>query len=257
MTIFSSYDRLEKSLLKSGTSATATVLEAQQAPTFWESGGLGGQDNPSHIPWAVALRVAPDGGGSEFEVRQKLRVPYYMDLAPSQTLQVLYDPGDPTRMVLDPRTVPQTADEASAAYARAMLGSMGADTSGLENAPNAETVAEIVGTRHRDAANETIQRVEQARAAGAPIPPTLTAAQVQLTLQHMDNLRAAGLIDDARYETAKAQLMAASGATAPSAAAPSAAPPADHSAELAQLDALHARGALTDDEYQAARTKLL
>jgi hypothetical protein len=146
------YPRLKKSLLDSGSTAKATVLDAHQKPPSASSMRGGTTYRFNTITWNVALRVTPETE-PEFEVSQEMRVPYLIDLSPGFALQVLYDPGDHTRMIIDPRTIPDTADAASAWYALSSLAARGVDTTGLEGLPNAAAVTAAARRRQIDANN--------------------------------------------------------------------------------------------------------
>jgi hypothetical protein len=102
VSIFDSYARLETALLKSGRPATATVLEAREERMF-TTGGAGGQAGMGYPPWFLTLRVTSETEPG-FEVSQKVRVHVFIVPTPGETLQVLYDPDDHTRMIVDPRT---------------------------------------------------------------------------------------------------------------------------------------------------------
>ena len=224
MSIFNSYARLEKALMKSGCSGTATVLEARPERMFTH-GGAGGQAGMDYPPWFLSLRVVPTTG-PEFEVQQKVRVHEFITPTPGETLQVLYDPDDHTRMIVDPRTAPETADEGSALYAAAVHRSMTEGTEGLEQA-DAASALEIVREKQMEALNQAMGQspaaaaalqgvveaqsaaIDQAmeRAAHGPPPVPGVADRLEAGLARLQALKDAGTIDDATYQAERQAML--------------------------------------------------
>jgi len=106
--MFEPYKLLEKSLLASGSVAKAEVLSAEPAASAWDS-GVTYTNNPMES-WEVSLRVTPPEEPT-FEVSLRMRISSYVSIARGAVLDVLYDPKKHTRIIVDPRTVPQSASE--------------------------------------------------------------------------------------------------------------------------------------------------
>lgn len=199
------YPRLKKSLLESGVTATATVLDAHQKPPSASSMRGGTTYRFDTITWNVALRVNPESE-AEFEVRQEMRVPSLIDLSPGFTLQVLYDPSDRTRMIIDPRTIPDTKEAASAWYALSDLKAKGVDTTGLEELPDAATVMAAARQRLIDANYQAMAQRQKARAAGL-LSPGVGVDAASVAIEQLNRLKELGVIDAATCEAKKQQLL--------------------------------------------------
>ncbi len=200
--------KLEASLVDSGRPAKATVLEARQAATRLQE-AVGFKPGELFVAWLAALRVEPESEPA-FELRLKIDVRDTITLVSGFTLQVLYDPADPTRMTVDPKTVPRTTDDALAWFARAQAEAEGFDLTGLEGATGPE-IDEAVRRTRNEAVNRSMAESLKARREGAQGPTTTPPAQFRVDIatkiEQLDRLQAAGLIDDAQYQTKKQQLI--------------------------------------------------
>jgi hypothetical protein len=201
--------RLERSLLTHGRPAKATVLDAQRVGVWWNNAS-GFKPGELFIPWRAALHVEPETEPA-FDIQLEIHVRDLVTLEAGFTVQVLYDPSDHTRMVVDPRSSPKTVDESTAWYARSHLAATGADISGLEDAPNAQAVADIVTRRKAEAANQAMAETLKARREGTQSPRPAASAGLQSDaasrIEQLDRLKNAGLIDDAQYLSKRQRLL--------------------------------------------------
>jgi hypothetical protein len=105
--MFQSRKRIEESLTASGSRAEAVVLQAQR--TTWTT-------NVSNKRlWKLRIQVRPQGE-AEFEVRVKEWLGGWTAPREGMTLQVLYDPSDHSRVMVD-----QAAGELALAGATSVL----------------------------------------------------------------------------------------------------------------------------------------
>jgi hypothetical protein len=101
--MFGSAGRLEKQLRNGGgKTASATVTAAKKGKFAISSGGDAAQQVASaHVNWKVTLRVTPD---NEAPFEAQVKEPYpEMGGGPSvgETVGVLYDPNDHSKLVID------------------------------------------------------------------------------------------------------------------------------------------------------------
>ncbi len=218
--MFNSYKTLEKSLLASGHPATAKVLEAGINPRWAQRRSHNRGYTDSIVHWDVALHVIPESE-PPFEVRQELRVDELVTLSRGVIVQVLYDPEDHNRMIVDPRTAPKTTQEAVAWYTDQAQAAMAREAAPLleelEAAPDAASMQEAVKRNMLEqlsAANTGVHNpaLEQAMAAVRAAPPVTPARagfapDVQSRLEQLSRLKDAGLIDDQQYATKRQQLL--------------------------------------------------
>jgi hypothetical protein len=238
------YNRYVKSVMKSGKPARATVITAQPVAGH----GVRGNADVSW-GWNVHLQVIPEDD-EPFEFQGKVEIPLLIDLVPDMTLQVFYNPQKPLSMALDPATVPQTKKDAVVANTINAEHWMGADTTGMKEAAEAHTdpigaaAAAAAQARRNIVANRDAQlaEVDRVRAEqGDEAADALVAANTQAMLgQVFEGFAKAGL--------APGPLRV-----------PNAPPPQTEEieAKLEQLKQLKATGALDEQEYIAARQRVL
>lgn len=106
------YKRLEKKLLASGREAKAEVVAAQPTLNAIRSGW-----ELKESKWLLKLRVQPPGH-SEFQSDIQPWLPAAFRPRPGTTVDVLYDPKERSKVVIDPRTEP-TVDPVLAAARQA------------------------------------------------------------------------------------------------------------------------------------------
>jgi hypothetical protein len=213
--MWETYKQLERSLTKSGHCATAEVLSAEIVDNYSNRESRMGYAEVM-VWWQVGLRVTPEDA-PPFEVSQEMRVSDHITPRSGTTLEVLYDPADPKRMVVDPKTVP-TTEQGSAQYALDSMAAAGFDTSGLGAAVEAGDINAIMNARHAAAAaraNAQVAAAMQRRAAGqqaagqqAASPQAAAPADVPSRLEKLFALKQAGVITDDDYETTKQRLLA-------------------------------------------------
>ena len=127
------YNRYVKSVMKSGKPARADVISAQCSAGHY---GANERTGEASWGWNVHLHVVPEAG-EPFELQGKVEIPILMDLVPNMTLQVIYDPEKPLKMVVDPATVPKTLKDNVVANTINIDHWMGADTTGMKEAAEA------------------------------------------------------------------------------------------------------------------------
>jgi Short C-terminal domain len=244
------YNRYVKSVMKSGKPARAEVISASPSSGHY---GVNERFGEASWGWNVHLHVVPQDG-EPFELQGKVEIPILMDLVPNMTLQVVYNPEKPLLMVVDPATVPKTLKDNVVANTINTEHWMGGDTTGMKEA--AETVSDPI---------------EAAEAAADQARRNFVAKRDdQLAAQHaeVDRVRAeqgdaaADALVAANNQALIAQVyegFAKVGLSPGPLVAPNAPPPqpAEIEAHLAQLDQLKAAGALDEEEYKAARQRVL
>ncbi len=172
------YAHQEEALSESGRRGQAEVVTARVTGTVG--------DGPSRLEWGTyrfLLRVTPEGGEATFEVRLHMRLPGNVSGEVGTRFPVLFDAKNHEFMIVDPSVVPRSKEELVTAKLYApglqdLLGGTGLDSDAL---------------------------VEQARerwsdGAQSAIPPPRVALSVQSRIEQLDQLKAAGLIDDAQYQ---------------------------------------------------------
>ena len=102
--MFGSISKQEhEQIMERGEHAHAVILDARtmalgKAPIRFAK--LGGVRSGTHAVTAH-LRVEPDGK-PPFEVRKRFRFPEHTPREPGTRIDVVFDPEDPERMILDP-----------------------------------------------------------------------------------------------------------------------------------------------------------
>jgi hypothetical protein len=99
-----------------GTRAPATLLELSHYGTDITKGsfsvldlvGLGGGSDAQYQVRKATLLVRPEGE-DEFEVKEKMRFPYYNAPDPGEEFEVLYDPSDHSQIAVAPPSAEQLA----------------------------------------------------------------------------------------------------------------------------------------------------
>jgi hypothetical protein len=219
--------------MASGKPAGAEVVLAEPAGGFMRSGISTGDVS---VPWNMQLRIVP-GDEPPFDLNVKMEVPILMAPTPGMTLQVIYNPKQPEKIIVDPESAPKDKKEALTAQVIESAQAQGLDTTGMQEAA--------------DAATDPI-----AAAAAA-------AAQMRANVTARSNAQLAASLR-ARSEALQAQVAAGSPpvATGPEGGHPQSGPPQDMSveafkAQLEKLNNLKAIGAIDENEYQAVRQKLI
>jgi hypothetical protein len=213
--------------MASGKSAGAEVLLAEPA-------GRGGiHTGDVSVPWQLHLRIVP-GDEPPFELDVKMEVPIVMTLSPGMTLDVIYDPKHPEKIIVDPKTAPKDQREGNVAFVIESARAMGQDTTGMQEAADAET-----------------DPIAAAAAAAAAMRANITAranAQLAASLRARQEAQAAGGSQPAPAGSAGEQ---------PPSGMPQELSVDAFKAQLEKLNDLKATGALNESEYQAARQKLV
>jgi hypothetical protein len=173
--------RLDKELVARGTPAKAEVLAAR--PT------LNNVTNSAHTriiaaKWRLTVRVLPDGE-PPFEVECKPWLEGSIRPVAGQIRDVLYDPSDHSRLIIDPRVLDPMTEAIAAARAQAVAAGPGVfvlSGSGL------------------------------ARVGGAPavIDPAAAAPAAALDvdeLQKLADLHTRGALSDDEFATLKARIL--------------------------------------------------
>lgn len=100
--MFGSANRLEKKLQEGGgRSASAQVLEAKAGRMVYSTGNTVAEElETSRVTWKLKLHVIPD---NEVAFDAEFKAPFPQTGGPSvgETLAVLYDPNDHTKIVID------------------------------------------------------------------------------------------------------------------------------------------------------------
>jgi Short C-terminal domain len=223
--------RQEKKLRENGKSAPATIVEAKKGRFAISSGGNAAEQVASaHVNWKVKLRVTPEGE-EPFEVEVKEGYAQ-MGMGPQigSTVPVLYDPNDHSNVAIDHDTGAQVGAKIDQMVAGMSPGRKermerlgGAGAGDLMR----DAVADPAAFRERMYA-----RADELKAQAAQGINPLTGASTGQPVSGSNPL---------------ANFQAAFGA-------PAAPDPADQIAKLADL---RDRGALTDEEFQAEKKKIL
>jgi hypothetical protein len=213
--MFGSAERLEKELRESGgRTAQAEITVAKQGKFAISHGNDAAQQAASaHVNWQLTLRVTPDNE-SPFDAEVKESYPEMGGPSVGDTIGVLYDPNDHSRLVVDhsseglaTRALSHTSDRMKAA------------------------MAQVGGESAQDMMKEAID------------DPAAFREKMRERASQMN-----------------ANAVAAAGIAAPNpwvAAVPGGAAQADPADEIAKLADLRDRGALTEEEFQAQKKKVL
>ena len=207
----------------------ATIVEAKKGHFAISSGGDAAQEVASaHINWKLKLHVTPDGEAAfDAEVKEGYAE---MGLGPAvgSTVNVLYDPDDHSKVVI----AHQTQEELTAA----MEGLRGRLTQARE-AMEASPQHQAAQARVEQVTGESVAQLQQEAIADP-------AAFTQKMYARAEQLKSAG------------GPLAGAGAN-PMAGLPAFAAAPDPADEIAKLADLRDRGALTDEEFQAQKKKIL
>jgi hypothetical protein len=216
--------------MASGKPAGAEVLLAEPA------GGHGGiSTGDVSVPWNMQLRIVA-GDEPPFDMNVKMEVPILMAPTPGMTLQVIYNPKHPEKIIVDPESAPKDKKEAFTAQVIESAQAQGLDTTGMQEAADAET--------------------DPIAAAAA------AAAQMRANVTARSNAQLAASLRARRERGAQAAAGSPPVATGLEGEDPQSGPPQDTSveafkAQLEKLNDLKAMGAIDENEYQATRQKLI
>lgn len=105
--MFGHHELLERKLRKHGKSATATVLECHQT-NFSQTTGNPGLVGNTQVECKLRLRVAPDGE-TAFEATTDALFGQFSIPSEGMPVQVLYDPSDHGKVVIDHSEAAQEA----------------------------------------------------------------------------------------------------------------------------------------------------
>jgi Short C-terminal domain len=224
--------RQEKKLRESGKSAQATIVEAKKGRFAISSGGNAAEQvATAHVNWKLKLHVTPDGEAAfDAEVKEGYA---QMGMGPTvgSTINVLYDPNDHSKVVVDHdvgRMMDTKIQETVAGFSPQRKDRMeklgGAPAEDLMK----DAIADPAAFRERMWA-----RADTLKAQAAQGINPLTGEKSDQPVSGSNPL---------------ANMQAAFGM------APAAPDPADQIAKLADL---RDRGALTDEEFQAEKKKIL
>lgn len=217
------YDRHVQSVMASGQPASAEVLGAEPARSFMHSGISTGDVS---TPWNMRLRIAA-GDDPPFDLTVKMELPIVLTPVVGMTLQVVYNPKDPEKIIVDPESAPKDQKEGATDYVIESARATGLDTTGMQEAADSET-----------------DPIAAAAAAAAQMRANVAArnnAQLSESLRaRREALQAEGATTGADTAQTQAKLSVEA-----------------FQAQLEKLNALKASGALDESEYQATRQKLL
>jgi hypothetical protein len=258
------YNRHVKSVTKSGRPACATVVSAEMSTSRWFGGERTGDVSWG---WNVHLQVVPQDAPA-FGLQTKMEVPIVMTLVPGTELQVIYDPTKRASIVVDPASAPKDLKQGLTQYTIDTVRMSGGDTTGMQEAADAATdpigaaqaatdAARRNQTAHRDAMLAEVDRVraEQGDEAATAMANEAVMAQVRAASSQL------GAGGEAFAQLIQERIRLGPDAVAPRAPGAPAADMRDPAAaielKLEQLNRLKAAGALDDQEYDAARKRLI
>jgi putative oligomerization/nucleic acid binding protein len=180
--------RLERRLLEQGQAAEAEVLGKHRYMMRYGDQAGGGR----LFRWQLLLRVTP-AGQPAFEVEYSQWLPPDYEPVVGQTFDVLYDPADQTKVVVDPR--------AASPLTKAMnvMNSAG----GSEEEQRRAT-QEFMALTNPGVA-KVLQEYQEV-AAATPLPGDLKP-DVASRIEQLDRLMKAGLISDEQYQAKKQKLL--------------------------------------------------
>lgn len=190
--------------MASGKSAGAEVLLAEPA-------GRGGiHTGDVSVPWQLHLRIVP-GDEPPFELDVKMEVPIVMTLSPGMILDVIYDPKHPEKIIVDPKSAPKDQREGNVAFVIESARAMGQDTTGMQEAADAETdpiaAAEAAARQMRAnvAASSNAHFAAAMRARSDAQELSVDAFKAQL--EKLNELKATGALDESEYAAARQKLV--------------------------------------------------
>jgi hypothetical protein len=131
--MFGSENRLEKGLRENGGhTAPAQVLEAKASRWVTSTGNTVAEElETSKVSWRLKLHVTPDDEAA-FDANIKASFPQMAGTSVGDTLDVLYDPHDRSKLVIDHGTdgIASHALAAMSPDAQAALSSVGGESAG-------------------------------------------------------------------------------------------------------------------------------
>jgi hypothetical protein len=217
--------------MASGKPSGAEVVGGEPAAHFMHSGGA-----DVSVPWNMQLRVVP-ADEPPFDLSVKMEMPILMAPTPGTTLQVIYNPEHPEQIVVDPQSVPKDKKEAFTDYAIDSARVMGVDTTGMQEAADAET-----------------DPIAAAEAATAQMRANVMARSNALLAE---SLRAPREGLEAQAAAGSPPAPAGSEGEQPGSGTPEETSVEAFEAQLAKLNNLKATGAIDENQYQALRQKLI
>jgi len=210
--MFGSAERLEKKLRESGgKTATAEITTAKAGKMAISTGNDAAQQAASaHVNWKLTLRVTPDGE-SPFEAEVKAPYPE-MGGGPSvaDTIGVLYDPNDHTKLVVDHSTqgVATQALSHMSPTAQAALASVGGEPAeDLVKEAIADPAAFREKMRARAGSGGPIVMVGGQQISGAPITPPTAPVDPADELAKLADLRDRGALTSEEFEAQKKRVL--------------------------------------------------
>jgi hypothetical protein len=227
--VFGKHNRLERKLRESGRTAPATVLECHGTMTITQGNEM--IVSNTQVVCKLRLQVAPPGEPT-FEAETSARFGQFGIPSRGAVLQVLYDPEDHDKVVVDdsPEAQMQVATSNQIATFRAMGGDIGAAIADKLEAAQAAGRLNVTGD-----GEEAIQAYNEA------FRTVVTEAKESLGLGSGPVIAVNGQVVSA----------GGGGAVAPATAA------SDPVDEIRKLADLRDRGALTQAEFDAQKAKLL
>jgi Short C-terminal domain len=194
--------------MDSGKSAGAEVVLAEPA------GGGGISTGDVSVAWKLQLRIFP-GDEPPFELNVKMEVPIFMTLSPGMTLDVIYNPKHPEKIIVDPKSAPKDAREGSVSYVIESARLRGEDTTGMQEAADAETdpIAAAAAAARQRRANIMERSNAQLAASlrGSPpasgTPPELSVDAFKAQLEKLNQLKESGALDEDEYAAARQKLV--------------------------------------------------
>ncbi|MGO9752529.1 MAG: hypothetical protein ACLP8S_26735 [Solirubrobacteraceae bacterium] len=174
------YHRQEEILQLSGQHGEAKVITARVTGSVTDG-------PPNYLAWGMCrflLQVTPDDGQEPFEIRVHMRIPGNVGCEIGTRFPVLFDPDNHQFTIVDPVIVPRTREDPlnSKLYTASMQpGGLGAP----------RTPAQL------EQIQEGLKNIA---------PPSQFTLTPQARIAQLDQLKAAGLIDDAQYQAKVAKL---------------------------------------------------
>ena len=205
------YNRHVASVAKSGVPASAQVVSAGVAYTYWHSNA------DYSVPWNMEFAVTP-AEGSPFDLSVKMQIPVLIAPIPGMTLQVVYDPKNHENIVIDPASVPTNTRDGVVQETIMLTQAMGGDTTGMEEAaagiPDPIAAAAAASAQMRQnvmaSSNEMLRQSLAARrgdAAAGPAGAGDSVDELQAQIEKLNGLKEAGALSDDEYAAARQRLI--------------------------------------------------
>jgi hypothetical protein len=212
----SAYNRHVASVTKSGVPATAQVISAGVAYSFWRSHETHGSVDYA-VEWNMVFKVAP-ADQPPFDLSVKMQIPVLISPIPGMALQVVYDPKNHENIVIDPASVATNKRDGVVQETIMLAQAMGGDTTGMEEAAAgisdpiaaAEAASAQMRANVMARSNEMMRQSLAARrgdAAAGPAQPAESVDQFQAQIEKLNGLKEAGVLSDEEYAAARQQLI--------------------------------------------------